>query len=424
MFTFQKSSSGVMLTNCACAEPSTLDYASGKLYRELQTTLMSAEFPVERLRTLLRIYHYFLHEASFEKVMNDKNAATPKQTCVVAERGGGQQRRFPVNQPEAPTLDLPAHHRHCLQTFPPNYKDPLRPTELLDRVIKSYKSAREIQIPSMQSCVSSAGSKKTVFTNSSRKQPTTAPHFKYEHGGGAGKRRNLPLHANINRLLTGQDETDIEVTDAGVTGVTGAKFNSLTEVYSPFRPPLMNNKQPQKKVRRRKVVCKYCRGPPGDHENWCILFHPEEKEESVEKPALDINQSHLEIELHSNSSTENTAGSKTLPTLINSSLDLTNEDNAAMHRTIHDDVYIRALADVRARLISNKARDFICQTTKPWAFSYFSDNSVPKPPSRKGNGMVHIFGKGNTDFTEYYRTIVKENEHKRDDSINTSKGVN
>lgn len=300
-------------------------------------------------------------------------------------------------------------------------KEPLRPSELFERVIQSHKMGHSIRIPTMKYAKSYGKTGSTSITSSCRSKlhtVVTFPRFCYEHGGETGKHRNLPFHPEMVRLLA---DTDNSIND------NVADDNWLKDDLNPvpsfsggsLSPPLINYTK-QKKPRRQKEVCKFCKRPPTNHQKWCIHYdNGKSGDLSVKNDNIlfYMRKSNSNSEHQLNSSEQNTDDTPTLPPLVRSKSCLEDKNFSQFglpeYQTIHRDVYIRALADARARLMLNKAQNFIGQTTKPWVFSYFTDDSRGLPLKRKQSAMSHIFGKGHTDFTEYYQLIVKETEQKK-----------
>ncbi|KAL4234186.1 hypothetical protein ACF0H5_005839 [Mactra antiquata] len=296
--------------------------------------------------------------------------------------------------------------------FLPNIYDssrPIRPTELLCRILdRKEKMKPDIYIPRMSpikendsrsySYRTSASTYRKDRHNCSAKRE---PHFMYDHG--EGRKRNLPGEPELIRLLT-DPEMSLGGSDATKTA-DGEKSGSnmwLSLYGGPVSPPIIDKNQ-QTRNRRRKIVCKYCRRSPGDHQKWCV-FYTDIKEFVDPKQTIvrSYTSDEIDLKLEDNVSELELERSKT-------SLEDIKLPPLPDYSTLHRDVYMRALSDAQVRLIKKKARDFMTQTTRPFVFSYFENKNKRKPvqnfDSKETDAMEHIFGKNQTDFTEYYKII-------------------
>lgn len=299
---------------------------------------------------------------------------------------------------------------------------PIRPIALLNRVISKYRMNRKIVIPTMVLKDSSSGppSPRNTCVKSSQvtddeklqvlKQKAPLPHFYYEHGERMGQRRNLPGQPELIRLLT-DPETSLDEgkgnNSTPVSNKNQLKSNALPSLYgASMSPPLVDNQKQKSRRRKRKIICKFCRQPPGDHLKWCIYS---DFGKIFDDPALDLERSHTADEIDLSIKNENNK----MPQLLRSKsslMDYALRTDLPEYQTLHRDVYIRALADSRARLVMHRTHDFMNQLTKPFVFSYYKRLKSPRRGLSKINGMQNIFGKGHTDFTEYYRILMEEKE--------------
>ncbi|XP_052818098.1 uncharacterized protein LOC128244122 [Mya arenaria] len=274
--------------------------------------------------------------------------------------------------------------------------EPIKPTQLLDRILFVYKMRGEIVIPTMVLKGSDSG--QDLSERSGDGVNSKIPHLRYANGSGLS--RNLPSHSDIKRLLY----SPVSQGDPEISGNDNERAHKLSLYGENTAPPLVD--QVKTRNRRRKIVCRVCKRSPGDHHKWCMYF-----DVGVSKGSsnLELSRSRTEECISLRTSTENERKRTSITPLTRSKSSFEAfpiNRNRTNFETIHRDVYIRAIADSRARLVMKKAHNFVTQTTKPWVFSYYG--GLRKNESLSGkNGMDRIFRQEHTDFTYYYDTIVK-----------------
>ena len=336
----------------------------------------------DELRTVLKLYQYHLHEIHVLECDN-----------------------YNIGDEDGSSIDrLPKITERYL---------PLKPTSLLDRVIEKHKMKEEIVIPTMVMKDSSSGhDSHRTFESSAQSCERHAtkkklPHFSYEHGEGMGSRRNLPGQPELIRMLT-----DPEINLGGKSGNENEhpvsefnRSNSLLSLYGGTMSPPLIDKQQQRRPRKRRIVCKFCRRPPGDHQKWCIYYNfGSIAEESHTELSRSLTQDEIDIS-KKRKSKENSQERERSKSSMD---DFMRRPELPDFRPLHRDVYIRALADSRARLIFKRSHDFVNQLTKPFVFSYFSRLNGPKYKRDGIKGMTRVFGEDRTDFTEYYKLFADE----------------
>ncbi|XP_060557767.1 uncharacterized protein LOC132718160 [Ruditapes philippinarum] len=370
------------------------DISSERIVANFADRLCNQTLTNDELRTVLKLYQYHLHEIH---VLDDLST---NDACEDIEINNGSRSK---------DVRLPKIAKRHL---------PLRPTTLLDRVIDKHKMKEEIIIPTMvlKDSSSSQNSHRTVETSAqsrekghrekhSRKEKL--PHFNYEHGEGMGARRNLPGQPELIRMLT-DPELSLSGNNGDKKSLPVTEFNrsnSLLSLYGGTLSPPLLDKQKQRRPRKRKIVCKFCRRSPGDHQKWCIYYN---FGSITEEAPVELSRSHTqnEIDVSKNiKSKENLQDQERSKTSMD---DYMRRPELPDFKPLHRDVYIRALADSRARLIFHRSHDFVNQLTKPFVFSYFSRLNGPKCKRDGIHGMTRIFGKDKTDFTEYYKLFADE----------------
>jgi len=277
------------------------------------------------------------------------------------------------------------------------------PFELVSQVAKIRKMKQDVYIPRMKS----SSTKSTGDNLSSRSR---VPHFRY--AGGPGNKRNLPGHPEFIRLLYSPSNSA-----GGETGSANMELwreNTLLSLYGGDAESSRENIDPNRK-RRRRIVCKYCRKPPGHHQKWCIYI---DTDRDNDDKGLRLSRSYTDDNIHL---PKRKTKKVTTPAISRSQSSLDKypvNPNLPDYSTLHRDVYIRALADSRARLVKKNRHDFSNQTTRPWVFSYYSSMNKPEnatsSESEAKDGMEEIFGKKHTDFTKYYEICVKVSHPKID----------
>lgn len=355
--------------------------------------LHETSFTDDHLRNALKLYQYQLHEVNVLEEL--------EKSCTNLDTSYGNTEN-PID------VGLPELRRN---------RSSLRPTTLLDRVVNKHKMEREIVIPTMvlKDSSSSRGSYDTWHKSAeprergerySRKKQL--PHFNYAHGEGLGTRRNLPGQPELIRLLT-DPEINLGGEEVAQSNneMEKSKSISLLSLYGGSMSPPLIDRQKQQRRRKRRIVCKFCRRPPGDHQKWCIYFDfGKINEEEQTELARSLTEEEIKLTNNNTVKTPEPERSKT------SMADYMIRPDLPDYKPLHRDVYIRALADARGRLIMQRSHDFMNQLTKPFVFSYFAKLNGPKFRGNKINGMKHIFGEKNADFTEYYKLFAKESKEK------------
>ncbi|XP_045194512.2 uncharacterized protein LOC123550138 [Mercenaria mercenaria] len=363
---------------------------SDRMVADFTERLCNQSLSNEDLRTVLKIYQYHLHEVN---ILEDLYTNDSSENKKIADR--------------STEIHLPKISKSKL---------PLRPTALLDRVLDKHKMKEDIVIPTMvlkdkSSCRTSdrsAQSRESKHEHGEiQSKKKTLPHFNYEHGEGKGTRRNLPGQPELIRLLT-DPEISLGGGGGGEVSHSGPdlnRTNSLLSLYGGTLSPPLIDKQKQRKPRKRRIVCKFCRRPPGDHQKWCIYY---DFGKITEEPPLELSRSHTQDEIDLAKDTKTKDNIQELERSKTSLDEYMIRPDLPDYRPLHRDVYIRALADSRARLVMHRTNDFANQLTQPFVFSYFSKLNGPRYRRNKINGMKNIFGEKSTDFTEYYKLFVNE----------------
>lgn len=275
---------------------------------------------------------------------------------------------------------------------------PLRPTELLCRILSRNREMKpKIFIPRMtlvKDSDSSQCSNGDSVSSSPRKK--RLPHFNYYHGDG--HRRNLPGEPELIRLLTDPEMQLSGDSKGAQDGEPNTKNTWLSLYGGTIGPPLVNRNQ-QRRTKRRRILCKYCRRSPGDHQKWCVHYTDPKDFDNLK---LKMVRSFTDDDIDPNSNMDKTRPlEKSKTTLDETSL----KPDMPDYSTLHRDVYVRALADRQTRLLMKQTHDFLRQTTKPFVFSYFDSQRGNRIARERIDEMEHIFGENQTDFTEYYKFL-------------------
>ncbi|KAH3775821.1 hypothetical protein DPMN_177228 [Dreissena polymorpha] len=385
-----------------------------------RSALIDHELSNESIREVLVLYRYHLFEEKYRTEIEQREKELNTSKLNTHSRNEKVKAHNITNRVKAIQTDLKVDYGEIMLGGPILFgreqsngetlnvhagteaseldcKGPLRPTELLDRIIKTHKMRRDIIIPTMTQNGDSTSDASSART---RKHGPSLPRFGYEPS--RGRTSNLPRNNELCRLLASPDSQ----TATHLCDTTHENNNSVLDLIP--RPPLVEKKNVSK--RQGSIVCKGGRSSPGDHQKWCVYY-----EANISQDTTDPKSGTPRTQGDNVQSDKLKDRDKSIPSLPRSKTSLEFETKFQRpdlpdYQSLHRDVYLRALADSRARLVFKKAHNFATQTTRPWVFSYFGDMKRGKTCidlRKNSNEMAHIFGKGHTDFTHYYDMFVK-----------------
>lgn len=409
-------------------------HSTTKQVKGRRRTSDSAKLSYEQLNTALKLRH--------QLVLTAKVPENITEVCKAGEDGNTNNIASGSLATGNQMHDVTSHHNLVsenvehkpLKKSAEKTIEPTESSEFLQKTfgISSDIMGQEIKIPTMHADVYSAAtcSLEAPSAATRTRSPVNAnrvkslPHFCYVHRNSNGSQRNLPSQPEIIRLLNSYDVATDDSQNAESKGrIADGKSGTNVQRNGGSLKAQMIGKKQQTKTGRRRIVCTFCGRPHGDHQKWCI-YYTENYGNSTENPAGGgLKRSRTDDDIRSdasekninNSSNSNNSDVPIIPriTRSNSNLEYSFEhSNLPNYQSLHRDVYIRALADARARLVLDKTCDFMNQTTKPWIFSYFSSESRKHPKERKIGGMARIFGKKHIDFSEYYKLLANKAELK------------
>ena len=260
----------------------------------------------------------------------------------------------------------------------------------------------------------------TTF-NSARHEEENNPRpvFTYEHGESFP--RNLPGHSQIIRILaeifknTVGNKTNTNGEQEGNMITSSVDWLSL---YTADRP--LQRKRTSKRKIARVPVCSFCREKGGKHKKWCV--HLVEKQ--VEDPYSSLKRSKTDISEFFSRPRKVTPVVEE-PATPYKQYPLRPPDYPD-YSNLHRDVYENALSISRAKLAMRLAKknkfELQRQLTDPFIFSYMNRYGTKSRPV-VGDGMVHIFGKKNVDFTKHYEYSVKRIKDENTQKYTSSSGT-
>lgn len=406
-------------------QSSTNARSSTQQAKDPQRTSDSARLPSEQLNTALKLCHHFLLTAKVRENTTEvcKACDDGKTNNIASGSLATGNQMHDVTSQDNLGSGITEH-----KSFKKSAEKTIGPTESSESLQKTFGFSsdimgQDIKIPTMHADAHSAATRSLEAPSAATRSPGYAnkakslPHFCYVHRNSKGSQRNLPSQPEIIRLLNSYDVAADDIQNAESKGsmAGGQSSTNVRRNGCSLKSQLISKKQ-QTKTGRRRIVCTFCRRPNGDHQKWCI-YYTENYGNSSENPAgRGLKRSKTDDDIRSgaseknnNSSNSNNSDVPIIPqiTRSNSNLEYIFEhSNQPYYQSLHRDVYIRALADARARLVLDKTCDFMNQTTKPWVFSYFSSESKKHPTERKVGGMARIFGKKHIDFSEYYKLLA------------------
>ncbi|KAH3775835.1 hypothetical protein DPMN_177242 [Dreissena polymorpha] len=180
-----------------------------------------------------------------------------------------------------------------------------------------------------------------VSTVRTRKLVPSIPRFGSEQS--RGRTSNLPRNNELCRLLASPDSQIA----THLCDTTYENNNSVLDLIP--RPPLVEKKNVSKQ--KGSIVCKVCQSLPGDHQKWCVYY-----EANILRDTADPKSETPWTDGDNEQSDKLKDSEKSILLLPRSKTSLEFDTKCPRpdlpdYKSLHRDVYIRALADSRARLI-------------------------------------------------------------------------